>query len=80
MSKAILFYFKKLQSNQIMFSHFEELALKTTLFPSAASLRILWNAIVYMVESSESTHECGRLDFWRIKCDLIHQITGKWTS
>lgn len=46
MSKSILFYFKKPQTNQIMFSHFEELALKTTLFSSVASLSILWNAKV----------------------------------
>lgn len=80
MSKSILFYFKKTQTKQILFSHFEELAHKTTVFPSAASLRILWNAIVNVVENSGSTHDCGRLDFWRIKCDLIHQITEKWTS
>lgn len=30
MSKSILFYFKKPQTNQIMFSHFEELAPKNT--------------------------------------------------
>lgn len=37
MSKSILFYFKKPQTNQIMFFHFKELSFKTTLFPSVAS-------------------------------------------
>lgn len=46
MSKFILFFFKKPQTNQIVFSYFLELAPKNTSFPSVATLRILWNAVV----------------------------------